>query len=108
MPVRVTSLTRSMVSLARRETVLVEVQTDAGICGFGEAVVDGSPQTVLGILRDWEPTLIGMDPFRIEQFSHRALQLHKPTGVPVLRVAAAIEAALWDIKGKALKTSVSQ
>jgi galactonate dehydratase len=107
-PIKVTNLVRSRVSLGRREAVLVEVQTDAGIRGFGEAVTDGCPQTVLGVLRDWEPTLKGADASRIEEFCRRAVPLHTKSSPSILRTAGAIEAALWDIKGKALKTSVTQ
>ena len=108
MACKVTGVTRTMISVGGREAVLIELQTDAGIRGYGEAAVDGYPETMLGFLRDAESTLIGWNAFQVEQFSRRVLPLHVRTSAPILRGMAALETALWDIKGRALKSAVAQ
>ena len=88
---------------------IVEVHTDEGITGIGEA--PGSPligvvREAIGATANW---IIGEDPFRITQFLRRADDRgwhHYPylgNGA-----TAAIEMALWDICGKALGCPVHQ
>ena len=47
--------------------VLVEVETDEGWTGIGEAVGWPSPEIALDVLADARPVVVGRDPFRIEE-----------------------------------------
>ncbi len=79
---------------------IVTIETDAGITGIGEG---GSPDTI----RQLGGLLIGEDPFRIEhlwQLMYRAY--FYPPGREKIHAQGAMDLALWDIKGKALRTPV--
>lgn len=79
---------------------IVEVETDGGIIGIGEG---GSKD----MIEQCAQMLIGEDPFRIEhlwQYVYRGM--FYPPGREKLHALGAIEMALWDLKGKALKVPV--
>ena len=78
--------------------VLVEVHTDEGITGLGEALNYRSSGVVEGI-RSLGPQLVGEDPFNVERLWET---MYRQGGV--LPAISGIEIALWDIIGKALKT----
>jgi len=95
-----------------RHPVLVRLHTDAGVTGLGEAAVAyGVGETsAAGMIQDLVNHLVlGRDPFRIEQL-YSEMYDHtfwaKGGGVMVFAGIAAIEQALWDIKGKALGVPV--
>jgi len=102
-----------VIHTARLHPVVIEVETDEGITGIGEAgIAYGLGQTaVAGMIKDIaERILIGKDPFRIEalwseMYDHTFWA--KGGGGPIVFGAiSAIETALWDIKGKALNVPV--
>ena len=80
---------------------IIEVETDAGVVGLGEA-----PWWHFGeiIERDIAPRLIGADPLDLADCEARcvpAAQITANTGETAAMVAfGAVEVALWDIKGK--------
>ena len=79
---------------------IVEVETDGGLIGIGEG---GSKD----MIEQCAQMLIGEDPFRIEhlwQYVYRGM--FYPPGREKLHALGAIEMALWDLKGKALKVPV--
>ena len=45
--------------------MLLEVQTDEGVTGWGEPVVEGRADTVIAAVKELEPLLIGSDPTKI-------------------------------------------
>ena len=85
----------------RPRWLFLKIETDAGICGWGEPVVEGRAKTVETAVNELRPILIGADPLRIE---HLWQQMYRGTyyrGGPVLLSAiSGVEQALWDIKGK--------
>ena len=89
-------------SIESRIFVFVEVDTDEGVSGFG---VTGSimPWAIIACIEDhMKPALVGRDAYRIEQIhSHvwKKLNSRAYTGV-VSNALAAIDIALWDIRGK--------
>ena len=90
-----------------RSFCFVVIETDAGISGVGEAGLTGRELAVRGALEHFKPLLIGQDPFRIE---HIWQLLFRGGFFPAQRVLtsalAAVDIALWDIKGKALNVPV--
>jgi L-Ala-D/L-Glu epimerase len=90
--------------------VLVRIETDEGFTGLGEASVTAvwSGETQGGasalIQEVLGPILIGADPFDTEWLAHR--MEHAAFGNPFAK--AALETALLDIQGKALKLPVSK
>ena len=84
------------------DTVIVRVETDAGITGYGEGagigfVTGETTDTVLGAIGLFEPALLGQDPYAIE-FLHRAMdRILVGNGA----AKAALDIALYDIMAKA-------
>ena len=90
------------------KTVIVQIDTNEGITGFGEAspwpVFTGTAEAnVAAIDVYFAPFLIGANPFEID----RLLYLAEKEVVHCSEARAALETALLDIKGKALNCSVS-
>ncbi len=102
-------ITDVKVHLARewRTFCFVVVETDEGITGIGEAGITGRELAVAGAIEHFKPLLIGQDPFRTE---HIWQLLFRGGFFPAQRILtaaiAAIDIALWDIKGKALGVPV--
>ena len=102
-----------LVHVGRLHPVLVELVTDDGTTGIGEAgVAYGLGATAAaGMIADLvEPLVLGRDPFRIEEiwsdlYDH-SFWAKGGGGAIVFAGISAIEQALWDIKGKALGVPV--
>lgn len=79
----------------------VEIETDSGITGWGEAVLEGHCDAVLACVNEMSTYLIGSDPSRIEDISSVLYRAGFYRGGGVLMSAiSGIDQALWDIKGK--------
>ena len=79
----------------------VEIVTDSGLTGWGEAVLEGHARAVLSCVEEMRDYLIGEDPARIEDLwtvLYRA-GFYRGGGV-LMSAIAGIDQALWDIKGK--------
>jgi galactonate dehydratase len=89
--------------------LFLKVETDEGITGWGEPVVEGRAATVAAAVDELSDYLIGADPLRIEdhwQVMHRGGFYR---GGPILMSAiAGIDQALWDIKGKRHGAAVAE
>lgn len=87
--------------------VLVELQTDEGITGIGEAAIAyglGATAAAAMIQEMVQRDVLGKDPFRIEQIWNELYDQSfwtKGGGAISFAGVSAIEQALWDIKGKA-------
>jgi L-alanine-DL-glutamate epimerase-like enolase superfamily enzyme len=84
-------------------SVLVEVETDAGITGTGEACGDRSADAIDAIVRSASRFLIGESPFDVERFLARCYKAGKWSDMRRFanQALAGIEMALWDVIGKA-------
>jgi L-alanine-DL-glutamate epimerase-like enolase superfamily enzyme len=91
----------------RRDALLVEIETDEGLVGIGEAGTGGGAAQTL-ITRTLTPMLIGQDPLMIEglwqrmyaqtrQYGRRGIVMHGISGIDI---------ALWDLAGKVAKLPV--
>src|SRR5919109_3606911 len=82
-------------------SVLLEVTTDDGVTGLGEAPAYPSTDIVLSVLRSIEPLVVGEDPFAIERLMKRIHLVgtwhHVKATSPAI---AAVEMGCWDIVGK--------
>ncbi|GAB3301948.1 mandelate racemase/muconate lactonizing enzyme family protein [Parasphingorhabdus pacifica] len=82
-------------------SVLLELETDEGIVGLGEASAYPSAEIVLAVFRSLEPLVLGEDPLTIERLIHRIDLVgtwhHIKASSPAI---AAVEMACWDILGK--------
>jgi galactonate dehydratase len=87
--------------------LFLRVDTDEGITGWGEPVVEGRAQTVAAAVDELADLLVGQDPGRIEDHWQVLTKGGFYRGGPILASAVAgIDQALWDIKGKALGVPV--
>lgn len=87
----------------------VEIVTDSGLTGWGEAVLEGHARAVLSCVEEMRDYLIGADPARIEDLwtvLYRA-GFYRGGGV-LMSAIAGIDQALWDIKGKTFEVPVYQ
>jgi L-alanine-DL-glutamate epimerase-like enolase superfamily enzyme len=84
-------------------STIVEVHTDGGITGIGEAVPAPSPDVTNAALAGMRALAIGEDAFAIERLSHRVASQggFYPFATTGNGAFAGIEMALWDIMGKA-------
>lgn len=80
--------------------LFLKIETDDGIVGWGEPIVEGRADTVHAAVIELSEYLIGKDPMRIEDH-YQLLSRSFYRGGPILSSAiSGIEQALWDIKGK--------
>ena len=81
----------------------LRIETDDGVVGWGEPVVEGRAATVAAAVEELSDYLIGQDPRRINDLWQVMYRGGFYRGGPILMSAiAGIDQALWDIKGKAL------
>jgi len=92
-----------------RNQLLVKVETDEGLSGWGESGLSGRERAVVGAIEHYREFLIGRDPMRIGALWQEMYRSQYFEGGRVLQAAiSAIDIALHDIKGKALGAPVHQ
>src|SRR6186713_2727943 len=101
---------RVIVTCPGRNFVTLKIETDDGLSGVGDATLNGRELAVASYLADHVvPSLIGRDPARIEdtwQFLYRGAYWRR--GPVTMSAIAAVDTALWDIKGKVAGLPVYQ
>jgi len=99
-----------IVTSPTRNFVTLKLTTDDGVTGLGDATVNGRELAAASYLRDHvAPLLIGRDPHRIEdtwQYLYRGAYWRR--GPITMAAIAAVDMALWDIKGKVAGLPVYQ
>jgi len=104
---RITGLRVFVANASRTNFVFVKLYTDEGVDGVGEATLEWKTLTVVAALEELERVLVGVDPFMVDATVER---LHRDsywrTGAVFRTALGAVEAAMLDIKGKALGVPV--
>ncbi|MBL8228103.1 MAG: mandelate racemase/muconate lactonizing enzyme family protein [Bryobacterales bacterium] len=104
---KITKLSTQIVHAYRCNWVFCVLETTDGIRGAGEGTLEMRERTVAEAIEELGRYLVGKDPFAIEHHVH---VMHRDSywrSGPVLRTAlSAVEAAMFDIKGKALGVPV--
>ena len=104
---KITGLKTFLVDAHRANFIFVKLYTDAGHEGVGESTVEWNERAVVAAIEEAGEFLIGKDPF---QTDHLIQTMHRNsywrTGVVFRSALSGIEAALLDIKGKALGVPV--
>ena len=98
-------------STSKWRPVVVKINTDEGLCGYGEVgmAYGVGASAGFGMAKDLAKLTIGMDPMQNEAIWDK---MQKKTfwgqggGTVVSAGMSAIDIALWDIKGKALNVPV--
>lgn len=89
--------------------LFLKIETDEGIVGWGEPVVEGKAHTVQAAVDELMDYLVGQDPLRIEDHWQVMYRGGFYRGGPILMSAiAGIDQALWDIKGKFYNAPIYQ
>jgi galactonate dehydratase len=87
--------------------MFLKIETDEGISGWGEPVIEGRARTVEAAVQEFADELVGKDPTRINDLWQTMYRSNFYRGGAILMSAiAGIDQALWDIKGKALGVPV--
>ncbi|MEK4852041.1 galactonate dehydratase [Paenibacillus sp. FSL H7-0756] len=89
--------------------LFLKIETDEGLSGWGEPVVEGKAHTVQAAVEELMDYVIGQDPQRIEDLWQLMYRGGFYRGGAILMSAiAGIDQALWDIKGKIYNAPVYQ
>ena len=91
-----------------RTAMLVEIETDTGLIGWGECY--GPARITAAVVESVAPWLVGQDPLRTDflwQMIYTRLRDHGQKGT-VIEGLSGIDIALWDIKGKHFGVPVHQ
>ncbi len=93
------------------ETTFVRIECDAGTAGWGECLAPVAPRVSATIVEElFAHTLIGLDPCAIGAIRSRLYDMMRDrgyTGGFYVDAMAAVDTALWDLKGKLLGTTVA-
>ena len=93
-----------------RNFVTLKLETSDGVSGLGDATLNGRELAVASYLNDHVlPMIVGLDARRIEdiwQLLYKGAYWRR--GPVTMSAIAAVDTALWDIKGKALGAPVYQ
>ena len=104
---KITGYKTFLVDAHRANFIFVKLLTDSGYEGLGEATVEWNEKAVVAALEELGEFLIGKDPFATDYListMHR--NSYWRTGVVFRSALSGMEAALLDIKGKALGVPV--
>jgi galactonate dehydratase len=104
---KITGFKTFLVDAHRANFIFVKLKTDSGYEGLGEATVEWNERAVVAAIEELGEFLIGKDPFQTDylvQTMHR--NSYWRTGVVFRSALSGVEAALLDIKGKALGVPV--
>lgn len=81
--------------------LFLKIETDQGISGWGEPVLEGHAETAKAKIEELNDFLVGKNPLMIEDIWQSIYRNGCYRGGPILMSAmSGIDMALWDIKGK--------
>ena len=99
------TVTMGVGSTTKRDAIIIRIQTDEGITGYGEAHPGRSPGAVTSLIHGTiAPMLVGMqatDVVGAWQRVHRMQLSSHGLGAGAALALSGIDMALWDIRGKA-------
>jgi len=102
--------TLGVVYSSNRETLLVKIETDDGVFGWGESLAPTNPEFCAKLISDvFGPLLLGEDPFDNQRLYEKMYNMYRVRGIAsgfTMDAMAALDMAFWDIKGKAVNLPV--
>ena len=91
----------------KHQVCVVEIETDAGITGHGLTSIGPAVPIKAAIDAIAAPQIIGMDPMNHERIWDRLYWALVPRGQSGIGMhAIALDVAIWDIRGKALRQPI--
>lgn len=103
---RITRLKTAVIE-ANFDWTLVRVETDEGVSGLGEAFFAPG---LTSMIREFETVLVGEDPFDVDRLYQKMRWASSAGSIAgfAYNAISGIEAALWDLKGRALGVPIWQ
>ncbi|HZQ26524.1 MAG TPA: mandelate racemase/muconate lactonizing enzyme family protein [Acidimicrobiales bacterium] len=103
---RITGIKTAVIE-ANFDWTLVRVETDEGVSGLGEAFFAPG---LTAMMREFESVLVGEDPFDIDRLYQKMRWASSAGSIAgfAYNAISGIEAALWDLKGRALGVPIWQ
>lgn len=104
---KITAIKPYPVWVGMRNQMLVKIETDQGVFGWGESGLSGRERAVIGAIEHFREFLIGRDAMQIGRIWQETYRSQYFEGGRVLQAAiSAIDIALHDLKGKVLGVPV--
>jgi len=104
---KITDIKTYPINVGSGSQLVIKVETDSGIYGWGASGLSGREFPVIGAIEHYKPLLIGKNPMQIGAIWQDLYRGQYFEGGRVLTAAiSAIDIALYDIKGKALGVPV--
>ena len=99
---KVVKLESFLANCGLRNYLFLQLTTDTGLTGIGEATLEWQELTVQTLVHEWaEERILGVCPFDIEQVFGALIRDQYQGGPTVMTVISALEIACGDIIGKA-------
>jgi galactonate dehydratase len=99
---KITRLETFLTNAGLRNYLFLQLTTDTGLTGVGEASLEWQEKTVQTLLHEWvEDRILGVHPFDIEAVIGGMIRDQYQGGSTVMTAISGVEIALWDIVGKA-------
>jgi galactonate dehydratase len=109
MDLKITNIIPYPVWVGHRNQMLVKIETNQGVYGWGESGLSGRELAVAGAINHYREFLIGQDPRKIGRIWQEVYRSQYFEGGRVLLAAlSAIDIALYDIVGKVMGVPVYQ
>jgi len=106
---KISRITTTLVYANWRNFTFIQVFTDEGLIGLGEATIRSREHAVAAAVDDMARALIGQDPRQIQQHWQMLYRdFHKRGGVILMAAISGLEIALWDIIGQSLGVPIYQ
>ena len=99
---KITKLRTFLANAGQRNYLFVQLTTDTGLTGVGEATLEWQEKAVDVLLNEWVASrIIGKDPFDIEAVVGGMMRDQYQGGSTIMTAISGAEIAMWDIIGKA-------
>ncbi len=106
---KITDIKTTLVFANWRNWTFIQVFTDQGIVGLGEATLRSREHAVVGAIEDMARYLIGQDPRTLQAHVQTLYKdFHHRGGSILMTAISGIEIALWDILGQFLNAPIHQ
>jgi galactonate dehydratase len=99
---KITDVKTFLTHAGLRNYLFVELSTDKGLTGVGEASLEWQERAVECLIHDWvRDRVLGANPFDIESTIGNLIRDQYQGGSTILTAISGIEIAMWDLIGKA-------
>ena len=99
---RITAVRPRIVANTWKNWVLVELETDQGLTGLGEATLEHRTRTVATAIEELAPKIVGYPVESVNDLFGRMVRETYTPGILVHTVLSGYETALWDLLGQAV------